>query len=427
MIAPATVPPVTFDQIVAARARLAGGVVLTPCAPSIALSDATGCDILVKREYLQATGSFKERGARNTLLQLDPAQRARGVIAASAGNHALALAYHGRQLGVPVVVVMPRYAPMIKQARCRSMGAEVLLEGETLADARVRADTLAADRGLTYINGFDDPRVIAGAGTIGLEILDQAKDLDAIIAPIGGGGLIAGVALAVKTAAPRIRLIGVQADRCPSFSAALDAGHPVRVPSTPTLADGLAVPKVGDNAFEIARSRVDEVVSVGEEELALAILRVAEGEKGVVEGAGAAPLAALISGRVHTLHAKRVCLLMCGGNIDPTVLGRVIERGLVADGRVTQFTAVIPDRPGGLARFTAALAEAGASVKEIDHERAFSSADISTVQVLCTVETRDAAHVEELHELLRARGVIVTARTQPVSCPVPPHSSTPQP
>lgn len=414
--------PVTFDQIMAARGRIRDGIVLTPCGESLALSEICGCTVFAKLEYLQATGSFKERGARNTMLQLTAEQRGRGVVAASAGNHALALAYHGRKLGIPVTVVMPLYAPIIKQSRCRGMGAAVELRGETLADARVRADELAAERGLTYINGFDDPRVIAGAGTIGLEVLEQVKDVEVVVAPIGGGGLIAGVSLAIKTAAPQVRIIGVQPERCPSYSAALAAGKPVRVASTPTLADGLAVPMVGANAFEIARTRVDEVVSVGEEELALAILRIAEGEKGVVEGAGAAALAAIISGRVPGIHGKRVCLLMCGGNIDPTVLGRVIERGLVADGRVTQFTAVIPDRPGGLARFTAAVAEAGASVKEIDHERAFSSADISTVQVLCTVETRDAAHVEELHELLRARGIVVTARTQAASCPVPhPH------
>jgi threonine dehydratase len=410
---------VTFDQIVAARARIQSGVIHTPCSHSLALSDVCGCTIYAKSEYLQATGSFKERGARNTLLQLTPEQRKLGVIAASAGNHALALAHHGKLLGIPVTVVMPYYAPIIKQSRCRGMGATVILEGETLADSRVRADALAAEKGFTYINGFDDPRVIAGTGTIGLEVLEQAPDLDAIIVPIGGGGLIAGVSLAIKTAAPQIKIIGVQPERCPSFSAALEAGKPVRVPTSPTLADGLAVPMVGPNSFEIARSRVDEVISVGEEELALAILRIAECEKGVVEGAGAAALAAFISGRLRHLHDKRVALLFCGGNIDPTVLGRVIERGLVADGRVTQFTAVIPDRPGGLARFTAAIAEAGASVKEIDHERAFSSADISTVQVLCTVETRDAQHVEELHELLRQRGIRVTARTQPAACMVP--------
>jgi threonine dehydratase len=411
---------VTIDHVFAARDRIKGGVLVSPCIRSIALSEVCGCTIFAKAEYLQATGSFKERGARNTLLQLTQDQRARGVIAASAGNHALALAYHGKQLGIPVTVVMPIYAPIIKQSRCRSMGATIVLEGETLSDARVRADTIAAEQGLSYINGFDDPRVIAGTGTIALEVIEQAQDLDAIVVPVGGGGLIAGVSLAIKTLAPHIKIIGVQPERCPSFSAALAAGKPVRVPTSPTLADGLAVPMTGPNSFEIARSRVDEIVQVGEEELALAILRIAECEKGVVEGAGAAALAAFVSGRLRHLHGQRVCLLLCGGNIDPTVLGRVIERGLVADGRVTQFTAVIPDRPGGLAQFTAALAEAGASVKEIDHERAFSSADISTVQVLCTVETRDAQHVEELHELLRQRGIRVTARTQPAVCAVPP-------
>lgn len=410
---------VSVEDILAARERLRGGVLVTPCGPSLTLGEICGCRVFVKKEYLQTTGSFKERGARNTLLQLTADQRTRGVIAASAGNHALALAYHGKQLGIPVTVVMPVYAPIIKQSRCRGMGAAIVLEGQTLSDARVRADAIAAEKGLTYINGFDDPRVIAGTGTIALEVLEQVEGLDAIVVPVGGGGLVAGVSLAVKALAPHVKIIGVQPQRCPSFSAALAAGAPVRVPTSPTLADGLAVPMIGPNSFEIARSRVDEVVEVGEEELALAILRIAECEKGVVEGAGAAALAAFVSGRLRFPHGKRVCLLLCGGNIDPTVLGRVIDRALVVDGRVTQFSAVIPDRPGGLAELAAVLAGAGVSVKQIEHERAFHATDISTVKVLCTVETRDALHVEELHEELRRRGIAVIARTLPGMCPVP--------
>lgn len=410
---------VRFEDIEAARDRIAGGVVRTPCGRSLALSEICGCRIHAKLEYLQATGSFKERGARNALLLLDDSARARGVIAASAGNHALALAYHGQQLGIRVTVVMPKFAPLIKQTRCKGLGATVLLHGDTIADAKVKADEIAAGDGSTYIHGFDGEHVIAGQGTIGLEILEQVGDVDTIVAPIGGGGLIAGLALAVKTLRPDVEIIGVQPDRCPSFTAALAAGKPVRVQASPTLADGLAVPQVGANAFAIARERIDRVVSVGEEELALAILRIAECEKGVVEGAGAAPLAAFLSGKLRDLGDRRVCLVLCGGNIDPTVLGRVIERALVVDGRVTQFKAIIPDRPGGLAEFTSILAAAGVSVKQVEHERAFHVTDISTVQVLCTVETRDAQHVEELHELLRQRGIKVIARTQPGMCPVP--------
>lgn len=410
---------VGVDDILAARDRLRGGVLVTPCGPSLALSEICGCRVFVKKEYLQTTGSFKERGARNTLLQLTAQQRARGVIAASAGNHALALAYHGKQLGIPVTVAMPIYAPIIKQSRCRGMGATIVLEGDTLSDARVRADAIAAEQGLSYINGFDDPRVIAGTGTIGLEILEQAADLDAVVVPVGGGGLIAGVSLALKALVPHINIIGVEPERCPSFSAALAAGKPVRVATSPTLADGLAVPMTGPNSFEIAKSRVDQIIQVGEEEIALAILRIVECEKGVVEGAGAAPLAAFLSGALRELRGKSVCLLLCGGNIDPTVLGRVIDRALVVDGRVTQFSAVIPDRPGGLAELAAVLAAAGVSVKQIEHERAFHATDISTVKVLCTVETRDALHVEELHEELRRRGIKVIARTLPGMCPVP--------
>lgn len=414
--------PVTFDQIVLARERLTGGVVVTPCVESLGLSDLCACRVFPKLEYLQRTGSFKERGALNALLQLPSENRRRGVIAASAGNHALALAYHGKRLDIPVTVVMPRFAPIIKQSRCRALGATVILDGDTIADAKVRADELAGLHGFTYVHGFDDPAVIAGQGTIGLELLDQVGGLDAVVCPIGGAGLIAGVALAIKTARPAVRVIGIQPRHCTSFSAALSAGHPVRVPTSPTLADGLAVPQVGANAFEIARSRVDRVIDVAEEDIALAILRLAESEKGVVEGAGAAPLAAFLSGQLTELRGKRVALLLCGGNIDPTLLGRVIERGLVADGRVTQFTAIIPDRPGGLADLTAAIAAASASVKQIEHERAFTTADLSTVQVLCTVETRDAAHVEDLHDKLRQRGIRVIARTQPASCAMPPNA-----
>ncbi len=416
--------PVTFDQIVAARERIESGVVMTPCAESLVLSETCGCTIFAKLEYLQRTGSFKERGACNALLQLSPEARTRGVIAASAGNHALALAYHGRRLGIPVTVVMPQFAPMIKQSRCVAMGATVVLEGLTIAQSKVKAEALAArpadqGGGQTYIHGFDAPEVIAGQGTIGLEVLDQIHGLDAVVCPIGGGGLIAGVSLAIKTARPQVKIIGVQAEHCPGFAESLKAGKVTTVQAKPTLADGLAVPTIGARSFDIARTRVDRVVTVSEEHLALAILRIVEGEKGVVEGAGAAPLAAFLSGQLSELRGKRVALLHCGGNIDPTVLGRAIGRGLVVDGRMTQFTAIIADRPGGLAELTAAVAAGGACVKQIEHERAFTSADISTVQVLCTVETRDAAHVEELHGLLQGRGIRVIARTQPGACPMP--------
>ena len=396
---------VTFEDIVAARDRVAGGIVVTACGESPALSELTGCRVYPKAEYLQRTGSFKERGARNALLLLHEPQRTVGVVAASAGNHALALAFHGRDLGIPVTVVMPTVAPLIKQSRCAALGARVLLHGENIGEAKALADRLVVDEGLAYIHGFDGAEVIAGAGTLGLEILDQVPDADAIVVPVGGGGLIAGLGIAVKTMRPECEVVGVETHRSASFSAALDAGTPVHAKVGSTLADGLAVPCVGGRAFEIARRVVDRVVRVDEEAVALSILRLVELEKGVVEGAGATPLAALLAGELAHLKGRRVVLCLCGGNIDPTVLGRVIEHGLAVDGRLARFTAVISDRPGGLARLTAALAETGASVKQVVHERAFASADVSAVEVQCVVETRDRAHVEAVLSYLRDLGM----------------------
>lgn len=423
-IAAMSTPPtinISFDQIVAARDRIADGMFRTPCAQSLALSELTGCRVHSKLEYLQPTGSFKERGARNALMQLDDTARKRGVVAASAGNHGLAIAYHGRELGIPVTVVMPRFAPMIKQVRCRRMDARVMLHGNDIAEARVRADELAETESLTYIHGFNDAPIIAGQGTIGLEIIEQAPKMNAVIVPVGGAGLIAGVGLAIKTARPDVELIGVEPEHAASFAMALDAGKPVACPMKPTLADGLAVPTVGPRAFEIARRHVDRMITVNEEQIALAILRLAELEKGVVEGAGATALAALMSGRLDHLKGKHVVLLLCGGNIDPTILSRVIEHGLTIDGRLTQFTAVIPDRPGGLAELTQTVAATGASIKQIDHERTFSGADVFTVQVLCTVETNDAAHIERLHAALKEAGIRVVARTAPGTCTIADH------
>jgi threonine dehydratase len=403
--------PVAFSQIVAARLRIDGAVINTTCRESRTLSSLCGCTVLTKREYMQQTGSFKERGACNALMQLGAEQRAKGVIAASAGNHALALAFHGSRLGIPVTVVMPRHAPLIKQARCHQLGAKVILHGLDIAEAKVHADSLIAEHGYSYVHGFDGLEVIAGAGTIGLELVEQAPDLDAIVCPIGGGGLIAGLALAVKETKPSIRIIGVEPVHCASFAAALEARKPVKVQGRPTLADGLGVPQVGANAFELARSRVDEVVSVTEEEIALAILRLVEMEKGVVEGAGAVPLAALIGGHLPRLSGKRVALVLCGGNIDPAVLGRVIEFGLVTDGRLARFSAYISDRPGGLQEFATVAAATGASIKQVEHERAFSSADMSRVKILATVEVRDRSHAEELFAALSAKGMEIVDRS----------------
>jgi threonine dehydratase len=396
--------PVTLSDIRAAQRRIAGGVIVTPCPESIPLSEITGARIVCKLDNFQRTGSFKERGARNALLRLPDDQRKRGVIAASAGNHALGLAYHGRLLNVPVTVVMPDYAPLIKITTCERLGARVLIRGKDFGEARTVADQLAAEQRLSYIHGFDDPDIIAGQGTLALELLDQVRDLDAILCPIGGGGLIAGVAVVVKSLKPRIRLIGVESSATGNFTAASRAGKPVSVPRRATLADGLATLTVGANAFELARRRIDEVVSVAEDAIALAILRMLELEKTVVEGAAAVPLAAMMSGKLPRLTGKRVALIVGGGNIDPAILSRVIEKGLVHDGRLTRFTAIISDRPGGLAELCRVIASLGASVKDITHDRAFSGPDVSAVHAVCTVETRDQAHVAALHRALKKNG-----------------------
>ncbi len=396
--------PVSLSDIRAARLRIRSGVIVTPCPASIPLSEITGSRIVCKLDNFQRTGSFKERGARNALLRLPRANRTRGVVAASAGNHALGLAYHGRLLGIPVTVVMPTFAPLIKITTCQRLGARVILHGEDFGEARAEADRLVSLEGLAYVHGFDDPDIIAGQGTLGLEILEQVPDVDAILCPVGGGGLLAGLCVAVKALRPGVRIIAVESVSTGNLSAALRAGRPVSVPRRATLADGLATLCVGSRAFGLIRRRVDQVVRVEEKWISLAILRMLELEKTVVEGAAAAPLAAMMSGRVKGLRGKRVALVVCGGNIDPVILSRVIEKGLVHDGRLTRFTVTISDRPGGLAELCGVIAACGASVNQIDHDRAFSGPDVSATRVVCTVETRDRQHVAALHRALRRAG-----------------------
>ena len=396
---------VTFKDIEAARRRIEGAVYCSPCPHSIPLSEITGMQIFCKLDNLQRTGSFKERGARNALAQLPLEQQKRGVIAASAGNHALGLSYQGKLLGIPVTVVMPKYAPLIKLNNCQKLGANVVLYGKDFAEAKGRAHEIAKEKSLAYIDGYDDPSIIAGQGTMGLEIVEQVPDLDAVIVPVGGAGLLAGVALATKTQKPKTKIIAVEAENVASFSAALEAGKPTRIALHPTLADGLAIPQVGANAFEIAQPLVDKTVTVTEEQIAISILRVVELEKGVVEGAAATPLTVCLSGKLKELAGKKCVLLFGGGNIDPNVLSRVIERGLVADGRLCRFTAVISDRPGGLADLAMQIAATGASVKQVVHDRAFAGSDVSAVHVLCTVETRNHEHLAELRAQLKSHGV----------------------
>ena len=411
---PSANPPVSTDDILAAAHRIKGGVVHTTCRHTPALSALAGMDLYLKREYRQRTGSFKERGARNALLQFTPEQKQQGVIAASAGNHALALAYHGQQLGIPVTVVMPTFAPIIKVANCKNFGANIILHGDHIGDAKDHAMTLVQQNNLTYINGYDHPHIIAGAGTLGLEMIEQVPDLDAVVVPIGGAGLIAGVALAIKSVKPSVQIIGVEPACAASYGPALAAGKPVTGDMQPTLADGLAVPVVGDNAFAIASKLVDRVVMIDEQDIALAILRLVEMEKAVVEGAGAAGVAAVLSGKLDDLKGKKIATILCGGNIDTTMLGRIIQRGLAADGRLCRFSAHISDRPGGLAGFTQLLAEQGVSVIDIAHDRVFGGDEIASVSVECKVETRDQDHIDALKRRLEDEGFTTTFHNLPV-------------
>jgi threonine dehydratase len=392
------------SDLKAARAVLGPALGLTPCLYSEALSEITGARIYCKMDNLLRTGSFKERGARFALSRLSPEAARKGVIAASAGNHALGLAWHGSCLGIPVTVVMPRSAPLIKRQNCLSLGARVVLEGHTFEEARKAAFELADKENLTYINGFDHPDVIAGQATMGMEILEQVPECDAIVVPVGGGGLLAGIVLAVEESGRPIELLGVEARRAASFQFALERGQPETFGISPTLADGLAVSKVGSLAYEIIAGKVGRWLQVEEDAIALAMLRFIEWEKAVVEGAAATSLAAFLGGGLQDLRGKTVVLPLCGGNVDPLILGRVMEKGLAQDGRLCRFTTHISDRPGGLATFTALLASQEVGIKDITHDRAFSGADISRVQVFCTVETRDAEHRDLVFEYLKEKG-----------------------
>jgi threonine dehydratase len=393
----------------AARARLRDTIYQTPCPYSETLSELTGTSCHVKLENLQMTGSFKERGAANLLLQLEEGERRRGVVAASAGNHGLAVAFHAERLGIPATIVMPAYAPLIKVTSARRYGAEVILDGANYDEAYEQAWARVTQGGAIFVHPFDDPRVVAGQGTLGLELIEQVDDLDAVIVPVGGGGLIAGVGLALKARRPSVRLIGVQATAMPAMQRSRQARERVRVPAAPTIADGIAVRHVGEVTFDLVTRVVDDIVTVDEEELANAILLLLEIEKTVVEGAGAAPLAALLN-RPLGLEGRRVALVLSGGNIDVTMLARIIERGLVKDGRLVRLGVVLRDRPGTLARLTALIAEEGVNILQIEHDRAFSRQAIGATEVALTLETSGRKQIDALKQRLEAAGYAVEER-----------------
>jgi threonine dehydratase len=400
---------VTLQDIHAAQQRIAGAVSRTPCTRSDQFHDLTDVgELYCKLENLHRTGAFKERGALNKLLTLTAEERARGVIAASAGNHAQGVAYHAGRLGIGATIVMPERTPLIKVTRTREFGARVLLHGANFDEAYAEALRVQKAESRVFVHPFDDEVVIAGQGTIGLELLEQVPGLELVVIPIGGGGLISGVACALKETHPHIQVVGVQTAALPSMKASFDANSLVSVPAGTTIADGIAVKRPGERTFELVRRYVDAVVTVDEEEIANAILLLLEREKSVVEGAGAVGLAALIHGKVPQARGKKTALVLSGGNIDVNLISRIIERGLVKDGRIVRLLVRMPDRPGSLAKLTGALAELGANVMEIYHNRSLSKLGLGEAEVEATLETRGRPHIEELKSTLAQRGWQVT-------------------
>ncbi|XP_031769176.2 L-threonine ammonia-lyase isoform X2 [Galleria mellonella] len=390
---------ISFEDVSAAAFRIQSGIIKTPCVKSH-MSTIYGMDIYLKNDFLQHTGSFKERGARNALLLLSPEAKKCGVISASLGNHSQGLSYHANLLNIPVTVVMPNVAPIMKIQKCQSYGANVVIHGNDMKEAKYHAMTLAKEKQLTYINGYDHPHIMAGQGTVGLEIMEQVPDVDAVLVPVGGGGLLAGVATAIKHLNPNVLIYGVETEKCPSMKMALKNNEPTSVEIKSTLADGLAVPTMGYNAFLTAKPIMDKLITVNEDWLARAILRLVEQEKYVVEGGGAVGVAAIMAGLVPELANKKVVCILSGGNIDTTILGRCLERGLAAEQRLVKFKVTVSDRPGGIAELCKMIASIGVSIKDIIQERAWIYGDIFSVQVKVVCETRGAEHIKELHALI---------------------------
>ncbi|MGH9396708.1 MAG: threonine ammonia-lyase [Terriglobia bacterium] len=390
-------------EIERARDRLAGSIFLSPCPHSETLSRLTGQQIHLKLENLQMTGAFKERGALNKLLMLSKTEAAGGVITASAGNHAQGVAYHASKLGIAAHIVMPLATPLVKVTATRSYGAEVVLHGDNYDEAHAEAVRRCEEHAYTFVHPFDDPAVIAGQGTIGLELLSQVPGLEAVVVPIGGGGLIGGVACAIKETKPSVRVIGVQTVRLPSMQAAVANHMPVTIAPAITVADGIAVRRAGDLTLPLVEHYVDEIVTVEEEDIASAILVLLEREKTLAEGAGATALAALLQGKTQ-LRSERTAVLVCGGNIDVTLLARIIERGLVKDGRMVRLRIHLLDRSGALHELTRIISEHRANIVELLFDRAYYGVNLSETVIDVTFETRDPGQVNELLAALTANG-----------------------
>ena len=394
-------------DIETARRRIRNRVYLSPCAYTETLSRMTGCRLFLKLENLQMTGSFKERGALNKMLSLTETQRATGVIAASAGNHAQGVARAAQVLGSKATIVMPETTPLAKIRGTQEFGAEIVLYGGGYDEAFGKAQELQQEYGYTFIHAFDDPLVIAGQGTIGLELLEQMPAMDVIIVPIGGGGLIAGIATAIKAQRPEVRIIGVETARLPAMKACLEAGRIQALPAARTLADGISVARVGEHTFPIVKQYVEAITTVSEEEIANAILILLEREKTLVEGAGAVGFAALYQRKIAGIEGKNVVVVLSGGNIDMTLLSRIIERGLEIDGRLARIQVIVPDMPGSIARLAAAVASQRANIFDLSQSRPVSDVQLGQVEVELLLETRGGTHVQELIDSIQAAGFTV--------------------
>jgi threonine dehydratase len=401
MLQTTSMQPPTIDDIRAAAERVKGAVIRTPMLVSRTLSEIIGAEVWLKFENLQFTAAYKERGALNKLLQLTPEERARGVIAASAGNHAQAVAYHAKRLGIPAVIVMPEATPTVKVTQTQGHGAEVVLYGNIVDDAFARARELALENGYVFIHAFDDPQIIAGAGTVGLEMLEDAPELDAIVVPIGGGGLMSGVSIAARSVKPDIELIGVEAELYPSMKCAIQ--HCQMPLGGDTLAEGIAVKQPGALTSRILGEYANDVVLVSERDLERAVAMLVGIEKTVVEGAGAAGLAAMLSDP-ERYRGRKVATLLCGGNIDTHLLANVLVRDLVRQGRIARLRVAAHDQPGALAAITAKVCEAGVNVIEINHSRIFTRLPAKDTMIEVECEARDPQSIDDVVARLEAAG-----------------------
>ena len=393
---------ITAKDVEAAAAAIAGQVLATPCLFSRTLSEVTGAEVILKFENHQFTASFKERGALNCLLSLRAAGAGKGVCAFSAGNHAQGVAHHASRLGIPATIVMPRFTPSVKVSQTAALGAQVVLHGETFDEARAHAESLASERGLTMIHPYDDERIMAGQGTVALEMLDAFPDLQVLVVPVGGGGLLSGMAVAARARRPDIELCAVQTRRYPGLHEVLRGSLPADV--GPTIAEGIAVKRPGGRPLEVIQSARPDLFLVDEASLEAAVLLLLEVEKTVVEGAGAAPLAAVLANR-ERFAGKKIGLVLSGGNIDPLLLAAVIERGMVRAGRLTRIRVEMRDLPGALSDAAEIIGNANANIQEVVHQRAFTNLPLQTTQVDFVLRTRDARHVEEVLRALAEAGL----------------------